>query len=98
MEPISKAKFSQTNNTYGTNGSLLMDVGLLSLNQDALQRTTKSSKNRSMSATGDCWDKPGGSGVASFFRRNSKMRTKTIYGSGGYETNISVPIGTYKIH
>lgn len=96
MEPVVKTKFTKKNQEYAHNGSLLMDVGMLSLNHNSLDKTTKSSKIRSLSEAGDCWDKPGASGVSSFHKRFSKLRSKTIYGSGGYEPNLSASIGERK--
>ena len=92
IDPINKTKFKRANKDYTTNKSLLLDSGMLTLNNHAMMRTHQSSKIRSMSAAGDCWDKPD-SGTVSFNKRNNKLRTKTIYGSGGYEMNLSATIG-----
>lgn len=92
VNPIKKDKFTRTNPGFLHKDSQLLDAGMLSLNDHALTRTLKSSKVRSMSAADDCWDRPD-SGTQSFHRRNSKMRSKTIYGSSGYENNLEHTIG-----
>lgn len=92
VKPIKKDKFTRTNPSFLHKHSQLINDGMLSLNDHALTRTIKSSKIRSMSAAGDCWDKPD-SGTHSFHRRNSKLRSKTIYGSNGYENNLESTLG-----
>jgi hypothetical protein len=92
IDPVNNNKFKKTNPEYMYNRSCLLEEGMFTLNNQALSRTNKSSKLRSMSAAGDCWDKPD-SGVVSFNKRNNQLRAKTIYGSGGYEMNLSATIG-----
>ena len=92
IDPMKEKQFKRSNKTFTNNQSLLVEEGMLTINNHALAQTTKSSKVRSLSQAGDCWDKPN-TGMPSFHKRNSILRNRTIYGSGQYEMNLSATVG-----
>lgn len=92
MSPVKEKKFIRPNSNFLNKESPLLEEGMLSLNNHSLTRTLKSSKVRSMSAAKDCWDRPD-EGTQSFYKRQSNLRSKTIYGSNGYEQKLESTIG-----
>lgn len=96
VNPLKTQTFSRKNKDFMANGSLLLEGGLLTLNNNSMEHTNKYKRARSMRDAKDLWDKPDDP-HPSFQRREARSRVKTIYGSEGYELNLANTIGTLSL-
>jgi hypothetical protein len=92
IDPVKKDTFARKNKIFINNRSLLLDAGLLTLNNNSLEYTKNYNRARSMRDAKDSWDKPDDP-HPSFNKRLQRTRAKTIYGSESYEMNLANTIG-----